>query len=1153
MPLPGGPSEKAGATYERRWTVFVLLDLLAGRAESLRIEVPGAEGVGSEFCVVRDGVREWHQVKRQRSRGPWSIAALGREGPLGAWWPRLLAGDVCVFVSTTPAPDLVDLVERAAHAASYDEFDSDFLSSARARQAFDRVCSLWSSSQSEAFAALRRIAVRPIGEVELVAWTNERLATLVDGTPETACAVLASLAADSCHVELSSTSVWDALARAGLRPVRGRRADPSWLSRSWRGLAANCAARELDRFLNAGPEHALELAIDRRLRHGPYDVTNLSRLDVAEGAPPRFIIEGEGGSGKSYALALLARRLGVDAEGRIPVLVSASDVSRHLAGPTGEALSAAAARAAVGRIRDASFEAAGADAAVLTGWLAGEIARGGALLLIDGLDAVELMFGRRGATDMGAALEDLLRTSSTAVIATSRPGVAEVRGLAGATLEPLDDFEARHFLWKVARVNDFDVDEDAVIAEAKSVWLPRRTHAESLDPLQLALAVRSRIAAEGLPSETLVLGPRVDDRRLAPVARWIAYLLSGRSTGGTVRNSNALVTHWASVVLPRLAWHAGGPVSDWRTFEKAAGGWGAAHELLAAGGVVRLNPGGEVEFVHQVFWEVFAAIHVARAPAHWLHDEIGDRFWDPAWAPIIVAAAVLHHDRSQAIRDLLSAHQNHPALLIALEYAIAASTPAIAESDLDIVAARHWWSDLIIREWRGAAEILCRLVSDEHREAASVAEGLAVFGSAHAIAAALTCLAEPLSQGSDTHIAARVGALYWFFEIDDVMRGEAVAAALDAAEQAIVMRLRSRTNTTTSDPWLGLLLLQRREYSGLFDSVVAPILIQMLAENVSGAAEAANVLAIRLATEPPLEGGPTPPPLEDGIAVDVVKQIASAAGLAAESGDPLAPRFYEALARIGGSGDASGAREAALEALLALADQDNRSAVHAGVAYLHATCATGTAQPGDACELARAVSPTATDDDDEYPLDITAPLNRLPARIRTDVTNWLATSFVTDVADPDVIGRFTERRPEDWCVDMTFPDEADRVPEALLAWHVERNGMISSSVSADSCFRTARHCGRQETAEFLISVGLGQLANPDDEGVDEAALRAWIVDVAPLLPYRAVTEVVRGQYLANAQRLIASKSTGASAGTGHHRSVRSCVASAVCSPAGLTP
>jgi hypothetical protein len=85
LPLRGGASDKAGNRYERRWIVLALLDVLAGDAEYIRIEYPGDAGHGAEFLLMRDGVREWHQAKRQRAQGPWTIASLGSAGVLAPW------------------------------------------------------------------------------------------------------------------------------------------------------------------------------------------------------------------------------------------------------------------------------------------------------------------------------------------------------------------------------------------------------------------------------------------------------------------------------------------------------------------------------------------------------------------------------------------------------------------------------------------------------------------------------------------------------------------------------------------------------------------------------------------------------------------------------------------------------------------------------------------------------------------------------------------------------------------------------------------------------------------------------------------------------------------------------------------------------------
>ena len=89
MPLPGGASDKAGNSYERRWTVLAMASLLDGRATSLRIEVPGDEGAGAEFRLDASGGIEWHQAKRQRSSGSWTVRNMATAGILQSWWQKL--------------------------------------------------------------------------------------------------------------------------------------------------------------------------------------------------------------------------------------------------------------------------------------------------------------------------------------------------------------------------------------------------------------------------------------------------------------------------------------------------------------------------------------------------------------------------------------------------------------------------------------------------------------------------------------------------------------------------------------------------------------------------------------------------------------------------------------------------------------------------------------------------------------------------------------------------------------------------------------------------------------------------------------------------------------------------------------------------------
>lgn len=163
MPLAGGPSDKAGSSYERRWTVFALIDLLEGRARTLRIEVPGEDGVGSEFRLMVDGVAEWHQAKRQRAAGPWTVNALVKEGVLQPWQSSLFRGERCVFVCSTGAEELRELTDRARPAQSWDEFEAEFLKAEGVRTSFERLQRAW-TDLSEGRRYLRRVAAghRPV-------------------------------------------------------------------------------------------------------------------------------------------------------------------------------------------------------------------------------------------------------------------------------------------------------------------------------------------------------------------------------------------------------------------------------------------------------------------------------------------------------------------------------------------------------------------------------------------------------------------------------------------------------------------------------------------------------------------------------------------------------------------------------------------------------------------------------------------------------------------------------------------------------------------------------------------------------------------------------------------------------------------------------
>ncbi|MDP9418734.1 MAG: ATP-binding protein [Actinomycetota bacterium] len=376
MPLPGGPSDKAGNSYERRWTVLMITDVIAGKAESLRIEVPGEPGQGAEFRLVRGGISEWHQAKRQRSGGPWTVAALANDKVLDPWWAKLAAGDRCAFVSMTGAQELAELVERAGDAASWQEFDDEFLKADDVRRHFQTIRRRWGDPVEEAvFDALRGVQVHLIDEQQLTQRVEDRLAVLVTGNPATAAAVLGQMVDGCCHRELTAADVWSYLGEHGIGP-RGLAHDVGLRRR-----LADLVERHLGRLrpLYVGGKELVRPQADEAF----------ARL----GEGRSVVVSGPAGIGKSVVIAQTVQRARADGW---PVAVVAADRLSQVDTPK-----------AVG-------SALGLPDSPVT-VLAGVAGTQQGLLVIDQLDAVSTVSGRHP--------ERLALVADLVAEARSHPGV----------------------------------------------------------------------------------------------------------------------------------------------------------------------------------------------------------------------------------------------------------------------------------------------------------------------------------------------------------------------------------------------------------------------------------------------------------------------------------------------------------------------------------------------------------------------------------------------------------------------------------------------------------------------------------------------------------------------------------------------------------
>ena len=203
MPLAGGAANKFGNRYEGRWTVECMLDVMDEKADSMRLEPPGPEGQGFEFWTTKQGVQEYHQVKRQRSVGNWTLNALKREGVLTNFTAKLQADPMvhCVFVSAISAGQLAELSDRARDSTSWEEFNANFLSADQMRTEFDLFHKAHLTLPKQAiYEQLKRVHIRTLDESSLRTRIESRASTLVDGDAATVVDVLAELASDRIHV-----------------------------------------------------------------------------------------------------------------------------------------------------------------------------------------------------------------------------------------------------------------------------------------------------------------------------------------------------------------------------------------------------------------------------------------------------------------------------------------------------------------------------------------------------------------------------------------------------------------------------------------------------------------------------------------------------------------------------------------------------------------------------------------------------------------------------------------------------------------------------------------------------------------------------------------------------------------------------------------
>ena len=291
MTLPGGPADKLGNRYEKWWTLSELVRMLHGETDEIRIEVPGVEK--AEFVVKAGALREFHQVKRQHPDGKWSLHALYRDGLLQTIG-EILTDDEnrFVFVSGSEAPELSGLCEAAHAADSPEEFEREFLSARRRKEALGKLQSCWKVDFQSLVERLRRVAIRTIDERNLEEKVRWGLEALFLGDPGRIMAELRAIVEDSVQRRIARQTLVELLDVRGHRLRRLR-------SPKEAGDAVQAAT---DAYLIA----ARNRLIRRRLVSMSAAKTLISRLG---GTATDSVLTGRAGSGKTACVIEVAETL----------------------------------------------------------------------------------------------------------------------------------------------------------------------------------------------------------------------------------------------------------------------------------------------------------------------------------------------------------------------------------------------------------------------------------------------------------------------------------------------------------------------------------------------------------------------------------------------------------------------------------------------------------------------------------------------------------------------------------------------------------------------------------------------------------------------------------------------------------------------------
>lgn len=296
--LHGGGAAKVSGDYEALWTLYSMLDLLAGTARAIHLEAPGAAGRGFEFSLRRANGDEWHQVKYLSSRGKWTLADLDQQRVL-EWFKLKLLGDStasCRFVSEHNAYPLSKLSAHAAKAHGLGALKDTYLPSDELKKAFaDLRDKHWEIDEETLWAWLHsRVSTTTFDRTRLEEALDERLALYVTGAPADARQALIQAKDSTLYEELDPAGLDRQLTASGCPPREVRREQGS--------------LRDLVRGASERLAHRLSESWIRDTFLARDAVTDILSCLTRDRSPETILITGHRGCGKSSVIGRVIER-----------------------------------------------------------------------------------------------------------------------------------------------------------------------------------------------------------------------------------------------------------------------------------------------------------------------------------------------------------------------------------------------------------------------------------------------------------------------------------------------------------------------------------------------------------------------------------------------------------------------------------------------------------------------------------------------------------------------------------------------------------------------------------------------------------------------------------------------------------------------------